>query len=53
MKKELEGLGQAPLWTTHIGCIKGCCDYNGMDISTPWIYGGTGHAFVINIHDVI
>ncbi len=49
--KELEGFKWHSLWTTHIGCIKGCTDYLDLGISLPWIFGGTGHAFVMNIHE--
>ncbi len=49
--KELEGFKWHSLWTSHIGCIKGCTDYLDLGISLPWIYGGTGHAFVMNIHE--
>jgi hypothetical protein len=34
-----------------MGCIKGCLDYLGIDVSFPWLYGGTGHAFVLNMND--
>jgi hypothetical protein len=34
-----------------LGCIKGCLDYLGIEISDAWLYGGTGHAFVINLHE--
>ncbi|MBI3923266.1 MAG: hypothetical protein HY318_17730 [Armatimonadetes bacterium] len=34
----------------HIACLKGCLDYLGAGISYSWLCGGTGHAFVINIH---
>lgn len=37
------------MWITDIGCIKGCLDYLGRDVSIPWLMGGTGHAFTINI----
>jgi len=47
--KILENLRWQPRNVTHLGCIKGCLDYLGMDVSEPWLYGGTGHAFVINI----
>ena len=47
----LEGLKWKSLWTTHIGCIKGCVDHLDLDISLQWIFGGTGHAFVMNIHE--
>jgi len=49
MKKELANLQWQPLWVSHIGCIKGCLDYLGRDVSTAWIFGATGHAFLLNI----
>ena len=49
--KQLENLRWKPKWTTHMGCIKGCLDYLGIDMSDAWLFGGTGHAFVINIPD--
>lgn len=48
--KKLENLKWAPRWVSHMGCLRGCLDYLGLDISDAWLYGGTGHAFVINIH---
>lgn len=50
MKQQLEGLKYDPLWTSHIGCIKGCLDYLDRDVSRAWLFGGTSHAFVVNIH---
>jgi hypothetical protein len=51
--KKLANLKWSPHWVSHLGCVKGCVDYLGLDISTAWLYGGTGHAFVINIHDEV
>lgn len=34
----------------HIACLQGCLDYLGAGLSYPWLCGGTGHAFIINIH---
>jgi hypothetical protein len=48
--KKLENCQWVPRWVAHMGCIKGCLDYLGIDISDAWLYGGTGHAFVINLH---
>ncbi len=48
--KKLQNLKWAPRWVSHMGCLRGCLDYLGLDISDAWLYGGTGHAFVINIH---
>ena len=47
--KKLEGLEGTKRYIAHIGCIEECLNYLGADISTPWLYGGTGHAFIINI----
>jgi hypothetical protein len=51
--KKLENLRNVQRWTTHMGAIEGCLKYLGMDISPAWLFGATGHAFVINIHEVI
>lgn len=47
----LEGLEWKPAWISHMGCHRGCTDYLGLDISRAWIFGGTGHAFALNIHE--
>ncbi|MBU1626076.1 hypothetical protein KKB18_01795 [bacterium] len=49
--KALENLRWKPLWVSHIGCIKGCIDYLGLDVSLPWLFGATGHALIINIRE--
>ncbi|MHC4342687.1 MAG: hypothetical protein ACYSX0_21040 [Planctomycetota bacterium] len=51
--RKLEGLKFHPLWTTQMGCMKGCLDFLGARVSTAWLFGGTGHAFVINMHDEV
>lgn len=59
MTKELDGLTWQCGWTSHMACIKGCLNYlhdhgsREAGISRAWLFGGTGHAFIINIHDVI
>ena len=53
MGKKLENLAWKPMWVSHLGCIKGCLDYLKLDVSDAWLYGATGHAFVINIHEVV
>jgi hypothetical protein len=45
----LEGLTSKPRWITHLGSIGGCLDHLGIDISDAWLFGGTGHAFFLNI----
>jgi hypothetical protein len=47
--QELQGLRWSPHWVSHLGCIKGCLDYLRIDVSDAWLYGATGHAFVVNI----
>lgn len=52
-RKILEGLSWDPRNITQLACIKGCLGYLGRDISYPWLYGGTGYAFVMNIHETL
>jgi len=51
MGNEIEGLRWKPVWVSHLGCIKGCLDHLKLDVSDAWLFGATGHAFVINVHD--
>lgn len=53
MSKMIEGLRWKPMWVTHLGCIKGCLEYLDLHISSAWLFGATGHAFILNIHDVV
>lgn len=53
MEKKLESLKWSPKWTSHLGCIKGCLDYLGIDVTDGWLFGATGHAFILNIHEVV
>jgi hypothetical protein len=36
-----------------MGCIKGCLEYLDIDVSFPWLYGGTGNAFVLNVNETV
>jgi hypothetical protein len=47
--KKLDNLKWSPKWVSHLGCVKGCLDYLGIEMPDAWLYGGTGHAFIINI----
>ena len=47
--KTLDGLRHTPSWITHMGCLSGCIHYLNLPITDSWLYGATGHAFVINI----
>ena len=49
----IEGLRWKPLWVTHLGCIKGCLEYLDFPVSSAWLFGATGHAFIINMHEVV
>lgn len=50
MAIRLEGLRWRPSWVSHQGCLLGCLEYLGSDISPGWLYGGDGHAFALNLH---
>jgi hypothetical protein len=47
--KIFDSLRWEPRWVTHLGCIKGCLNYLNRPVSDAWLYGVTGHAFVLNI----
>jgi hypothetical protein len=48
---ELKNLKMKPFNTSLMGVIKGLSDYYGYNYSDAFIYGSTGHAFLINIHN--
>jgi hypothetical protein len=47
--RKLGGLCIQQRLVERLGCIKGCLEYLGSDASFPWLYGGTGHAFIIGL----
>lgn len=47
--KKLADLFFKPYFVSHLGCLDGCFEYYGLEISKPWLYGATGHGFIINI----
>lgn len=53
MEKKLENLKWKPMWTSHLACIKACLDYLKVDVSEGWLFGSTGHAFILNIHEIV
>lgn len=53
MEKTLEDLRWKPMWVSHLGCIKGCLKYLNLDVSDAWLFGATGHAFIINVHESV
>ena len=42
---------QAPSNTTLMGVMRGVADYYEIEVSDAWLYGASGHAFMINIHE--
>jgi hypothetical protein len=51
--KMLEGLHWQQRYISQLGCIKGGLDFLRRAISFPWLYGGTGYAFVLNIQETL
>jgi len=47
--KKLNNPKFVPRAVSHMGCIEGCLKYLGIDVSPGWLYGSTGHAFVMSI----
>ncbi|MEW6755873.1 MAG: hypothetical protein AB1505_33585 [Candidatus Latescibacterota bacterium] len=39
--------------TTLMGVVRGVADYYGLPASDALLYGGTGHAFLMNIHEAL
>lgn len=48
---EVANLHQPPFCSTLMGCVKGAADYFDYDLSQAQLFGLTGHAFLINIHE--
>jgi len=48
---KLENLSQGRLNTTLMGVVKAVLDYYHLESSEAWTFGGSGHAFLINIHE--
>lgn len=49
----IENLRQPDFNTSMMGVIRGVLDYYGIKISDAMAYAGSGHAFLINVHEVI
>jgi len=47
----IPNLRMHPFNTTLMGVLKGVADYFGITVSDAWLFGGSGHAFLINIHE--
>jgi hypothetical protein len=51
VKKTISNLKMYQFKTTLMGVLRGVADHFGTAVSDAWLFGGTGHAFVINIHE--
>ncbi|MGB3479361.1 MAG: hypothetical protein WBB67_09390 [bacterium] len=50
---KLQNLKMPPFNTSLMGVIKGVLDYYDIKISNGMAYAGSGHAFLINVHEVV
>ncbi len=50
---KIENLKMPPFNTSLMGVLKGIFDYYDIKISNGMAYAGSGHAFLINIHEVV
>ena len=51
VKKMIPNLKMYPFETTMMGVLKGVADHFDIAVSDASLFGGSGHAFVINIHE--
>jgi len=49
--KKLDSLHQPPFNTCLVGAVKGALDYFDCNVSPAAAFGGSGHAFLVNIHE--
>lgn len=49
----LQGLRSRDRFTDILGGVEGCLAYLGVEITPAWLFGGTGHAFVVNVTDTL
>lgn len=47
----LDGLEPVNRVVTQMACTEAALRYLGRDVSAPWLYGASGHAFILHIHD--
>lgn len=50
---KLENIKQPPFNVSLMGVVKGVLEHYGFKTSAAMAYGGSGHAFLINVHEVI
>jgi hypothetical protein len=46
----MKDLSMLPFNTTLLGVVRGVADFYDMNVSDATLYGGSGHAFLMNIH---
>jgi hypothetical protein len=47
----LNGLEWKSFWNSQLGCLKGCSEYLGIEMSDAWLFGGTGAAFILHMDE--
>jgi hypothetical protein len=47
----LDGLAMKSFWNSQLGCLKGCSEYLGIELSDAWLFGGTGAAFILQMDE--
>ena len=50
---KIESLTQPPFETTLMGVLRAVTDHFGIGVSDAVVYGGSGHAFLINVHEAL
>ena len=50
---KIRNLTQPPFETTLMGVVKAVLDHYGHEVSDAFVYGGSGHAFLINVHEAL
>jgi len=53
VEKIIPGLKMSCYNTTLMGVLKGVTDYFQIPLTDAWLFGGSGHAFLINVHEVL
>ena len=53
VEKTVPNLKMYPFETTMMGVLKGVADHFDIAFSDAWLFGGSGHAFLINIHEQV
>jgi len=49
----LTGYGWQPRWMSRAACLRAAAKYLGNEASDGWLYGATGYAFALNVHEAM